>query len=1225
MIARSRFVLGLLLLSFLAAGSVSGLEIRGTALLEDGSPAQGAMASLLPVVSDYERAWLHARGRPAAQPMVQSRVGAGGHFSLTVPAAGLWRVVVQATGHAAMERTPVPVVEDVTLPPVSLPEEEPRFARLVDAQRAGVPVAGAWVAFRGSPPSPEDLRAWRGWRPHQALLRSDEEGRVRVPRFPRHAQAVVYPAWGGAQAFVFDGPETPTTLRVSGGGPPVDVEESIQSIKVVDRSGQPSAGVLILVGGEPVPRAITGEDGRATLRLRFSPEARQPRREITLLAPDGRRWTGSVPVPSANTGELEEDEKEEKETEATVLLPPARTHVGRVVDGESRRPLAGCLLWLEAEPGAWTSTGREGFYEIVSAAPGPPGVRAVAAGFFPGRESGSSSVLALEPAVQAEGRVVTADGRPVSGARIRVEALWQGAGPPPRRVAPVWSWADGSFRLSPLSIGVSHRLTALAEGFAPAETLLPAATAEGRAPFVRIVLGSGHTVRGRVVDEGALPVPGARVVLLPAGDLSTRKSVIAGIRGPETDFRAAATSDQGTFVLRHISAGRYDLVVTKTSFSPLEQPGIEIAGEESEVDLGVVELLPAVAIEGRIVNEQGAPVSGARVLVSLLVEAGSLGHRGVGEIRSGEEGRFRVPDLARGDVVELRVEHAEYGTRVLSEIIAPTPRPLEIVLPLRTSLAGRVLDEAGQPVAGAQVLARPEGTRTPMLLYMASTGIDPRGQTDGEGRFEIAEVEPGRLRVIVRANGYQPATRSSIEAPPGARIEGLQIVLESGANVSGRVLDAEGRAVQGTWVEGPGARQRTGGDGGYRLEGLVPGRHRISAWHPETDRRATVEIDLGAESLEGVDLVFDPAFSLSGKVTDSSGELVADALIRVWSPDNATVRTGASHEDGSFRIPSVGDGVYGISASREGLGPSATREVEVRGESVRGLDLTLPEGAVVAGRVLGLEPGEIGHLTVAARQPGERVRFASLGPDGSYRIPNLGPGEWLVTAALQRGARRAEGRVELTPGESVILDLELGAGWVLEGRLVVQGEPQVAAWVTLSTATGAVAAGARSDADGWFRLEGLSKGLYQLDLATQDRQVQLTRALELQTDQVLEIDVPVGGLTGRLVDANSGEPLSGGRLELLPVGSEWTTDLIPVVRPVAVSFDGTFVVDRIPSGRYRLRTTAPGFAERIQEIRIPERGWVEAGSLALEPLAAEAVQRSTASGSSPTPGRSTPR
>lgn len=137
--------------------------------------------------------------------------------------------------------------------------------------------------------------------------------------------------------------------------------------------------------------------------------------------------------------------------------------------------------------------------------------------------------------------MVTTDGHPVSGARIRVEAVWEGAGPPPRRVAPVWSWADGRFRLSPLSIGVSHRLTAVAEGFAPTRVRLPAATADGRAPLVRIVLRSGQTIRGRVADGEGSPVPDARVVLLPDADRSTRKSVIAGIQAHGVGSSEATT------------------------------------------------------------------------------------------------------------------------------------------------------------------------------------------------------------------------------------------------------------------------------------------------------------------------------------------------------------------------------------------------------------------------------------------------------------------------------------------------------------------------------------------------------------------------------------------------------------------------------------------------------------------------------------------------------------
>ena len=143
------------------------------------------------------------------------------------------------------------------------------------------------------------------------------------------------------------------------------------------------------------------------------------------------------------------------------------------------------------------------------------------------------------------------------------------------------------------------------------------------------------------------------------------------------------------------------------------------------------------------------------------------------------------------------------------------------VSPARVALQGRVLDQQGNPIAGALVEAGPnryaldswleDATQldiwkagpltigTPKLSYLSIRKANgyPTVQTDEQGRFQFESVKLGEYVLTVEADGYAPQYRH-IKVRPEAKTQEFR--LKAGRKVCSRVLDNTGRPVAGACV-----------------------------------------------------------------------------------------------------------------------------------------------------------------------------------------------------------------------------------------------------------------------------------------------------------------------------------------------------------------------------------------------------------------------------------------
>ena len=352
-------------------------------------------------------------------------------------------------------------------------------------------------------------------------------------------------------------------------------------------------------------------------------------------------------------------------------------HTGFCDDARVKRALilAGCALVVVGVVLVWRHRGGD------ESAKGEP-ARANPAIPRPDRAQGGDPISQLpvladdDPVgtLRLEGQVVGEADQPVAGATVVLVAN------PPRSVT---TQADGSFVFEHL-VGRSYTLLARA----PAGVAGPvtARLTEKTEPIV-LHLRTGATVAVTVVGSDGKPVDAATVEL----------------RG---DDLQSDTTRAGVVTFKPVLPGSYDVVAYAPGTAKTYKR-VRVSGELA-VKLA---LANGAAVSGRVVDSEGNPVAGARVLNVAASEFRSPADPRLDAITTDAKGEFRFAALPAGSVRFLAThpDHAS-GTSAMVTLDGTTEkRDVVVTLAAGVVVRGKVVDIAGGPIEGARVRIGPAG------------------------------------------------------------------------------------------------------------------------------------------------------------------------------------------------------------------------------------------------------------------------------------------------------------------------------------------------------------------------------------------------------------------------------------------------------------------------------------------------------------------------------------
>ncbi len=322
------------------------------------------------------------------------------------------------------------------------------------------------------------------------------------------------------------------------------------------------------------------------------------------------------------------------------------------------------------------------------------------------------------------------------------------------------------------------------------------------------------------------------------------------------------------------------------------------------------------------------------------------------------------------------------------------------------AITGRCVDEKNQPLAGAEVVVFEFGNDVPGGRRKAAQATS---DAKGEFRFDPLPTpfrnfsESKSLAYIVLAKKSGRASMGNYVSSHNLPLKRLRFKMPPAATLSGHVIDAEGKPVEGARVSSLGFS--LGADGFFSAR---------------TDSEGRFEID---DLLE---------WNLRGSAVKLHPEGYGVTITGSYSPDD-TEQSQAEQRSTHFAIM-----VPQMLVIRHPDYAAAPLKVEQLPSKV---EVTLRPSAVVEGRVSDAATGKpLTGIHLLAKGTGKNGNYwvgeAKTDDQGRYRVDSLPAGEYnLQTQTLDRP--NVGIKIEIQEGQThSSVDLEFIEGGIIEGRIV---------------------------------------------------------------------------------------------------------------------------------------------------------------------------------------------
>lgn len=442
------------------------------------------------------------------------------------------------------------------------------------------------------------------------------------------------------------------------------------------------------------------------------------------------------------------------------------------------------------------------------------------------------------------------------------------------------------------------------------------------------------------------------------------------------------------------------------------------------------------SVDGTVVNSvTGAPVP--RVHVSVV------GANDSALTDSDANGRWSAQKISCGTVTIAanRAGFLRFVKNSNLSLVTNTPlHDVEIKLAPQAVLAGRVFDDQGDPILGAQISLMTSRVINGVRGIQASTSAN----TNDLGEYRFAGLAAGKYILCANAGGgsvvandARPYSGKCYPGPVNSEAGTAVSTLDVAAGYEGRVdftLTPQTTVhVSGVLSGKPDlvysgvnlvprmqiARMAMGlssgvkADGTFSIRGVPPGSYTLTARTNDSDSMtAHVPLDVGGVDIEGIQLRLEPIFKIAGsiKILSAAGKKIEKPqytiLLRSSDRTYGSGQTSWDDTKTAFTISDVEPGNYRLELSPPA--PFYLKSATLGGRDMMASEVTVGQGAGTIEIVISDDGGVVeGDVSVddspaAAwvflQRDGSPSRNVVTDANGHFKISTLPPGDYRVYA-----------------------------------------------------------------------------------------------------------------------------------------------------------------------------------------------------------------------------------
>jgi 5-hydroxyisourate hydrolase-like protein (transthyretin family) len=623
------------------------------------------------------------------------------------------------------------------------------------------------------------------------------------------------------------------------------------------------------------------------------------------------------------------------------------------------------------------------------------------------------------------------------------------------------------------------------------------------------LLGVGGTIVGVVVDSAGIPITDTTI--------SVRLLNSEGVL-----LQSLLALADGSFAYPNLSAGNYQLNILAEGYQTASVGAIVVNGETANLVIALIE--NRGAIEGVIQgSDTGLPISGS------FIEVTDVNGILVATVTSDQNGAFRLGNIQTG-ALNVRAAATGYGSSTVGVIVtALNLSTVRLSLsPLTGILSGKVTDVDGNPISN-----------TSIKVIDSKDAVVTTVLTDGDGTYQIQELNPVRYTVTANAEGFGSIIATGAVVADQTSALNFILVLNTGS-VTGNVFNSVGGTpLTGAVVElkrispfGPvfGAAV-SDSDGNYSLGLITVGTYTLTVTKENYgSESASILVETDVTNVQNFELVPNPS-SVSGVVA-SGGTLLTDTVVTLIDSRGVTVAEIQTDADGRFFLQNFTPGVYALIVNNPDYQSGTLGFAVIPGQTATVNFELIPLPGILTGTVFDQINGTAIQGAVVQLFFNDSVQPSELAvtdASGTYVISGLAPGLYTAFFTAPNYDVFLTG-VNILANDTAIINgfLSPNPGTVTG---TVNGPDGVIAGADIKVVdvNGAIVGAAVSDAEGNYAIGNLPVGTYAITVTAEgfssDKQGISISPGGFETVNFL-LPAESGRTTGKVTN-EEGEPLPG--------------------------------------------------------------------------------------------------